>query len=378
VPRVRAVSIAPVSDVRIVHLIDMTPAKAGPVELQTLATARHATSRGFDFAAYFSGPIPDTYREQMRALGARVGNLDATRWEAEAATICARERPTIAHFHFGPHAGFSQAARHGARVVLTEHSPRPRRSAHLVRMAVRHWRTRPVDRFIAVSQFIARQTIRDFGVGRSRIRVILNATDIDRFRPRPEDRLRLRRELLGLGEEHVVVTMAAHMRPAKRQWMAVVAMAEILEEAPNARLVLAGDGPEREKLRELVDAGGLATAVQILSGPNDVAALYAASDLAILPSISEGLPGGAIEALAAGLPIVATPNGGTPEVYEDGVSGISVRDQTSHGLATALTPLIADAMLRKRMGRAARRRAEELFSIDRPARETLSVYDELL
>ncbi len=206
-----------------------------------------------------------------------------------------------------------------------------------MRVAVRHWRTRPVDRFIAVSQFIARQTIRDFGVRRSRIRVILNATDIDRFRPRPEDKLRLRRELLGLGEEHVVVTMAAHMRPAKRQWMAVVAMAEILEDAPLARLVLAGDGPEREKLLELVDAGGLADTVQILSGPNDVAALYAASDLAILPSISEGLPGGAIEALAAGLPIVATPNGGTPEVYEDGVSGISVRDQTSHGLATALT-----------------------------------------
>ncbi len=366
------------SSVRIVHLIDMTPAKAGPVELQTLATARQAAARGFDFAAYFSGPIPEGYRDQMEATGARVGNLDAGRWEAEADAICAREQPAIAHFHFGPHAGFSQAARRGARVVVTEHSPRPRRSAHLFRVAVRHWRTRRVDRFIAVSNFIAWQTIRDFGVRRSRIRVILNATDIDRFRPRPEEKLRLRRELLGLSEEHVVITIAAHMRPAKRQWMAVVAMPELLQEQPNARLVLAGDGPERERLRELVEAGGLTGSVQILSGPNDVAALYAASDVALLPSVSEGLPGGAIEALAAGLPVVATPNGGTPEVYEDGVSGISVRDQTSRGLTMALAPLIADPLLRKRMGRAARRRAEELFSIDRPARETLAVYDELL
>jgi glycosyltransferase involved in cell wall biosynthesis len=367
-----------VSSVRIVHLIDMTPAKAGPVELQTLATARHAAARGFELAAYFSGPIPDHYRAQMEAAGARVGNLDARRWEAEAATICARERPAIAHFHFGPHLGFSEAARAGARVVLTEHSPRPRRAAHLLRVAVRRWRTRHVDRFIAVSNFIARQTVRDFGVRRGRIRVILNATDTDRFRPRPEDKLRLRRELLGLGEEHVVMTIAAHMRAAKRQWMAVIAMVEILKEAPNARLVLAGDGPEREHLRELVDAGGLADAVQIVSGPNDVAALYAASDLAMLPSISEGLPGGAIEALATGLPIVATPNGGTPEVYEDGVSGISVRDQTSRGLAAAVLPLIEDADMRRRMGESARRRAEELFSIERPARETLAVYDELL
>jgi glycosyltransferase involved in cell wall biosynthesis len=109
-----------------------------------------------------------------------------------------------------------------------------------------------------------------------------------------------------------------------------------------------------------------------------VAALYAASDLAILPSISEGLPGGAIEALAAGLPIVATPNGGTPEVYEDGISGISVRTQTIHGLAGALGPLIHDPAQREQMGIAARRRAEQLFSIDRPARETLALYEELL
>ena len=120
-------------------------------------------------------------------------------------------------------------------------------------------------------------------------------------------------------------------------------MVEILKDAPNARLVLAGDGPERQRLRRTGRcAADSPTRVQILSGPNDVAALYAASDLAILPSVSEGFPGGAIEALAAGLPIVATPNGGTPEVYEDGVSGISVRDQTSRGLAAAVLALVED------------------------------------
>jgi glycosyltransferase involved in cell wall biosynthesis len=272
----------------------------------------------------------------------------------------------------------TQAARRGAKVVMTEHSPRPARSMAPLRAAVRHWRTRHVDRFIAVSDFIARQTMRDFGVRRSRIRVILNATDIERFRPRPGEKLRLRQELLGLGQEHVVMTIAAHMRPAKRQELAVRAMPEILAQMPHARLVLAGDGPERARLGRLIAAHGLDDVVQILSGPNDVAALYAASDIAVLPSISEGLPGGGIEAVASGLPLVATPNGGTPEVYEEGVSGISVRDQTSHGLAGALLPLIADPDLRSRMGEAARARAEQLFTIDRPARETLVVYDELL
>jgi glycosyltransferase involved in cell wall biosynthesis len=363
---------------RIVHLIDMTPNKAGPVELQTLATARHAAARGLELAAYFSGPVPDRYREEMEQVGARVGIVDRQRWLDDVAAICARERPAIAHFHFGPHLGLSEAARHARRLVWTEHSPRPPRSLPLVRATVRHWRTRHVDRFIAVSEFIARQTMRDFGVRRSRIRVILNATDIERFRPRPDEKPRLRRELLGLAPEHVVMMIAAHLRPAKRQELAVMAMHEILAEAPQARLVLAGDGPERERLRALIRDQGLASAVQILTGPNDVAALYAASDIAVLPSVSEGLPGGAIEAIASGLPIVATPNGGTPEVYEHGVSGVSVREQTSRGLAEALAPLIADPALRERMGQAARLRAERLFSIDRPARETLAVYDELL
>ena len=372
------VTIRRVSDTRIVHLIDMRPDKDGPVELQTLATAQHAAARGLEVVAYFSGPIPDRYRMRMVQAGARVGNLDRAQWEAEADAICRRERPAIVHFHFGPHAGMTQAARHGAKVVMTEHSPRPARSMAPLRTAVRHWRTRRVDRFIAVSEFIARQTMRDFGVPRSRIRVILNATDTERFRPRPDEKLRLRRELLGLGPEHVVMTIAAHMRPAKRQELAVMAMPEIRARAPQARLVLAGDGPERERLQELVTAQGLDDVVQLMSGHNDVAALYAASDIALLPSISEGLPGGGIEAVASGLPLVATPNGGTPEVYDDGISGISVRDQTSHGLATALAPLIASPELRTRMGQAARARAERLFAIDRPARETLAVYDELL
>ena len=109
-----------------------------------------------------------------------------------------------------------------------------------------------------------------------------------------------------------------------------------------------------------------------------VALIYAASDIALLPSISEGLPGGGIEAIATGLPLVATPNGGTPEVYEDGVSGVSVNDQTSHGVAAALLALVEDPERLREMGRRARERAEGVFAIERPAAETLAVYRELI
>jgi glycosyltransferase involved in cell wall biosynthesis len=176
----------------------------------------------------------------------------------------------------------------------------------------------------------------------------------------------------------VVVTVAANLRPAKRQELAILAMPALLAQAPAARLLLAGEGPDRPRLQALVHERGLSETVRFLHGDNDVAEIYAASDIALLPSVSEGLPGGGIEAVACGLPLVATPNGGTPEVYEDGVSGISVHDQTSRGIAAALSPLVRDEEARRRMGAAARARAELVFSVERAARQTVAIYRSLL
>ncbi len=362
----------------ILNVIDMLPNKRGPVELQAIATARACTAAGLPFAAAFGGPVPDWYREELETAGGRALSFERTRWTEEVVALCRREQPRLVHFHFGPHAGMTEVSALGPKVVRTEHSPRSPRRYELARIPVRHWHTRKVDLWIAVSEFIARQTAHDYAVPRRRIRVVLNATDTTRFRPRPGEKAELRRELLGLGEEHIVITLAANMRPAKRQEMAVLALPEVLAQAPQARLVLAGDGPDRPRLTQLVRDRALGEEVRILSGDNDVALIYAASDIALLPSVSEGLPGGGIEAIASGLPLVATPNGGTPEVYEDGVSGISVRDQTSHGLAAALLRLIGDPAGLERMGRRARERAERVFAIDRPAAETLAAYREIL
>jgi glycosyltransferase involved in cell wall biosynthesis len=239
---------------------------------------------------------------------------------------------------------------------------------------------RDVDHFVAVSDFIARQTVVDFLIPRRKITVIRNATDIERFRPRPDDKLALRQELFGsrVQPDDVVITLAANMRPAKRQWMLVEAMAELSSTQPSAKAVIAGDGPDRASIEEIVGRLQLADRVIVLAGYNDVAAIYAASDIAALPSTGEGLPGSGIEALACGLPLVATPNGGTPEVYEDGISGISVTDQTPTGLANALVPLIESAEMRVRMGVAARERAENEFSLARPADKTVALYDWLI
>ena len=118
--------------------------------------------------------------------------------------------------------------------------------------------------------------------------------------------------------------------------------------------------------------------VQVLSADNDVAAIYAASDIAVQPTAGEGIGGAAIEALASGLPLVVTPNGGITEVYEEGRSGLAVHRQTPEGLAEVLLELVLDAPRRAAMGSAARARAQAHFGIERAGRELLAVYDELV
>lgn len=363
---------------RILQVVDMVPNKRGPVELQLLEAARQATARGSRFVLRFTGAAPDWYAQAVRAAGADLGTIDRSRGIEAVIEVCRQERPQVVNFHFGSPAGLAPVARAGPKVVRTEHSFRYPRSLEGPRSVVRHWRARPIARFVAVSEYIARQTMQGYLIPRSRIRVVLNGTDVERFAPQPERKAALRRELLGLSDEHVVITLAALLAAPKRQEMAIRAMPAVTARAPGARLVLAGDGPDRARLLGLIDELALGDVVQLLSGDNDVAAIYAASDIAVQPTMGEGMSGSAIEAQASGLPLVATPNGGIVEAYEEGVSGLSVHDQTPSGLAEGLLELVCDEPRRASMSAAARLRALERFGIQRAARELLAVYDELV
>lgn len=129
------------------------------------------------------------------------------------------------------------------------------------------------------------------------------------------------------------------------------------------RLQLVGDGPDRERLEELQRELGLEHAVEFLGARDDVPALLAAASAFVLSSRSEGLPLSVIEAMAAGLPIVASDVGGLHELVEDGSSGLLVPAGDVDALADALRRLVADPAERQRLGNAARARAEERFDL---------------
>jgi glycosyltransferase involved in cell wall biosynthesis len=140
------------------------------------------------------------------------------------------------------------------------------------------------------------------------------------------------------------------------------------------RLALVGEGPDRPRVEEEVDRLALGDHVHLYGERGDVRELLARSDVFVLSSRSEGMPVSVLEAMAAGLPVVASRVGGVPELVVDGVTGILVRPGDEHELGQALGRLIADAGLRRRLGAAGRARAEERFDLEPFWRAHLALY----
>lgn len=174
-----------------------------------------------------------------------------------------------------------------------------------------------------------------------------------------------------------VVLFAGRLRTRKGVAVLVEAFSRLRREHPEATLVVAGDGEQRAALEAQVRALGLGGAVRF-AGAQPRSAMpgwYAAADLFCLPSLYEGFPLAILEAMAAGLPVVATAVSGIPEAVEDGVTGRLVPPEDATALARTLAELAADPEAARRMGEAGRSRVEAELSIPRIAAAYLELWE---
>jgi glycosyltransferase involved in cell wall biosynthesis len=197
-----------------------------------------------------------------------------------------------------------------------------------------------------------------------RTRVIHNAITLARVKNVAADARASRRAELGLSEDARVLTLIGRIHPVKGHSGMLRTMPAVLESCPKAVLVCVGDGPDRGDYEALAEQIGVRSNVHFLGQRNDVPEWLAASDLVVIPSLSEGLPFAAIEALAAGKPIVAHRVGGLTEVIDDGVDGTLVALGDRQAFAQAIVTLLTDASLMERYSRAASVEAER-FSLER-------------
>ena len=216
------------------------------------------------------------------------------------------------------------------------------------------------DRITAVSHYLRAETLRAFGCAGCDVEVIPNFVD-----PAVYDRARWRPDLrASLPADHKVLIHVSNFRAVKRVREVVRIFTKVREAMP-ATLIMVGDGPDRTDAEEEARERGVDKDVRFLGRIELVAPLLASADLFLLPSETESFGLSALEALATGVPVVASGVGGLPEVIRDGETGVLRPVGDVEGMAGAATGLLRDAPRWSAMSQAAASDARNRFSLDR-------------
>ncbi len=309
----------------------------------------------------------------VRVLGMR-GKRDAHRLAGLPRLL--RERPIdILHTHLF-HADF--AARLTLPLLDVPHL------VHTVHVAERRWRpwqfafarlTDPLcDRVVCVSRGVRNHHAALAHLPPHRYVVIPNGIDTAAFAPDPAARVSLRGQW-GVGEGETVVAFVGRLDPQKGVDVLLRAFDEVARRRADVRFVLAGEGPLRGLVEQALQRDPLRGRARYLGFVRDVPALLAGADVLAAPSRWEGLPLATVEAMAAGVAVVATRGTGHEEAVADGRTGVLVPIGDPGELANALDGLAADGERRKAMGLAGRVRARECFDIAENVRRHERLYE---
>lgn len=256
---------------------------------------------------------------------------------------------------------------------LTGTNRRYRRMRRIVRPLVHH--------FIPLSRDLEAYLRDAVGVLPARMTRITNGVDIDRFQPESQARERLLRET-GWDAGDVIAGWVGRMEPVKNPLGLVEAFARLHGNEPTdgrrLRLALVGGGSQYEAVARAVREAGLEADVWLPGSRNDVPRLLAGLDLFALPSLAEGISNTVLEAMAAGVAVIATDVGGNAELIAAGESGELVPPGDPDALAAALARYRDEPALAANHGAAARRRAVEHFSIDAMVSAYAGTYDHVL
>ncbi len=287
--------------------------------------------------------------------------------------VAVREKLDLIHAHYAiPHATAGWMAKqllagvrnlpvvttlHGTDITLVGQDPSY--------FAITKFSIEQSDAVTAVSQYLKDETLRAFGCTGCDIDVIPNFVDLDEFRP-PRERCPL------FPAADKVLMHISNMRPVKRL-MDVIGVFDRVRQAMPARLVLAGDGPDREVAEREVDRLGLKDRVRFIGKIEDVAQVMRWAHLFLLPSQSESFGLSALEALATGVPVIGARVGGLPEVVEHQVSGYLAEPGNVEEMAAGALALLTDTARYEAASVAARERAAA-FATDRVVPRYEEVY----
>jgi N-acetyl-alpha-D-glucosaminyl L-malate synthase BshA len=228
------------------------------------------------------------------------------------------------------------------------------------------------DAVTAVSAYLREETYRAFGCGECEVRVIPNFISTADYHPPTDDSFRRRLAPQG----HRILVHVSNFRPVKRVSDVIKIFAGVRKQLP-ATLVLVGDGPDRDAAEHQVDGLGLRKDVRFLGKVESVGDVLRGADLFLLPSATESFGLAALEAMACGVPVIASAAGGIPEVVDDGKTGFLAPPGDVATMSERALRLLGNSTEHERIQRAAAARALD-FSADRVVPRYEALYEEVL
>jgi glycosyltransferase involved in cell wall biosynthesis len=241
---------------------------------------------------------------------------------------------------------------------------------HLKGNSFSRWKHRQVDCFIAASNAIRAMLVAD-GVPESSVVTVHEGIDVDHVLAAPTVNVH---EAFFLPHHAPIVGNVGALVPHKGQRHLIEAAHLVVQQLPDTRFVILGEGELREHLERLVREHHLEKHVVLPGFRIDVLGCIKGFDLFVMSSVSEGLGTSLLDAMACSKAIVATKAGGIPEVVDDGVTGLLVEPRDHHALAAGIVRLIKDASDRQQMAEAGFERVSAKFTVERMVAETAKVY----
>lgn len=360
----------------------------GGAEQLLVTLARYIDTERFDLRVCSLAPLDDTpILRDLQALGVPVYGVARRRGHdpRHAVRLLALIRShgvDVVHTHlaYANTIGALAGMLSGRPVISTLHSIRnvhnPRsRSGRLKRsaqMQMLRWGTRTV---VACAPAVRTVAVEELRLPAGKVVAVANGIDTEAFGAvDPADTAACRAELLAAGAGPLVVAVG-NLLQAKGHVHLVGATRLLTEQWPGLRVAIVGRlGDGAEAVRARIAAEGLGERVALTGQRRDVAALVSAADLFVLPSLTEAMPLALLEAMSAGVPVVATRVGGVPEVVEDGVTGRLAAPRDEAGLAEAIAAMLKDRPSALRMGRAGQARVRALYGAAGWARRLEDIY----
>lgn len=271
--------------------------------------------------------------------------------------------PSVASLHVAPSATRAVLT---SRMQIVAAAIRDR----LMRFVLNRWSSAVV----MVSDALARTYLAGGGIAKKKIRVVHNGVELERFRrDRAEVRARIGREF-DIPDGTPVVVAVSVLRAGK----GVEVLLDAAKDVKDAIFLIVGDGPKREEWMEAGRRSGIAERVRWAGYRTDVDEILAGCDVFAHPSLDDAFPTVLLEAMAAGLPVVASSVGGIPEIVDSGVTGILVPPGNAAALAEGISSLLADRPCLARMSEAARVRADSRFSTTAWTERLAVVYEDVI